>query len=87
MIIHIFFSIIILLFNTIVSWLPSVSALPFGMDSFFVTMVSVFKGSFVTFPYFEVVWNCFTYILGFEVFMIVLKIFLGSRVPTNHHIN
>jgi len=84
MIIHILFSIVIMIFNTITSWLPSVTVLPFGIDDFLITATSIFKGAFLTLPYLTVVWNCFLYILGFEGFMLLLKVFLGSRVPSHN---
>jgi len=83
MIIHLLFSIIIMIFNTLVSWLPSVSVLPFGMDSLWISSVGYFKGFMLIFPPLEIVYQAFVFYLGFRLLLIVLKVFLGKRVP--HH--
>lgn len=81
MIIHILLSIVIVILNTITSWLPVVTELPFGLDSILQTAVSYFHGAGQTLPYLEVVWSAFLYVAGFELLLLVLKIFLGSRTP------
>jgi len=83
MIINIIFALFVVFFNIITSWLPTVTELPFGLDTTLATAVSYFHGITETVPYLQVVWTCFLYVLGFEILMLVLKLFLGSRTPHN----
>jgi len=62
--------------------LPEVLSTPLTMAS------SAWYGIFETIPYLEVVWNTFLYILiPFEISMIIIKFFLGHRVPSHHDIH
>jgi len=86
MIIHLILSVVTVFANILTSWLPDVEVLPLGLDPILNTAVGYFNGVTETLPYLNVVWQCFLYILSFEILLLVLKIFLGSRVPT-HNIN
>lgn len=55
--------------------------LPWGIDSLFVTASNYFHGAMETLPYLQVVWTCFLLALGFELAMLIMKLFLGSRTP------
>jgi len=68
----------------LLSVLPKVDTLPFGIDAILVTMVGYFHGAMVTIPYLQVVWSCFLWILLFEVLLLVAKFVFGSRLPANH---
>lgn len=81
MIIQLLITIALGFLTILFGWLPSVDSLPFGIDSAFITLVSYFRGAIQTLPYMQVVWNCFLYLLGFEILMVVLKFFLGHRAP------
>lgn len=76
-----FFQLIISIFN-----LPVITELPFGIDGILTTAVSYYHGITETVPYLQVVWNCFLFVLAFEVVLLVLKLVLGSRLPA-HTIN
>jgi len=83
MIIHIFFSIIIIIFNTVVSWLPTATVLPWGIDEILVFSVGMFKGMMLIFPPLEIVFEAFLAYLSFRLLIIIVTIFAGSRSP--HH--
>ena len=83
MIIYYLLQLLIGIGEALTSVFGSVSVLPFGIDSFLSTAVGYFKGAFITLPYLEVVWTCFLWVILFEVSLLVLKVFMGSRVPHN----
>jgi len=87
MIFEILFFIIFGLLSALVFWLPGYGDvplhLPWGIDPLFVQMSRYFHGAIDTLPYLEVVLVCFGYALLFELGMMFLKLFLGSRAP--HH--
>lgn len=86
MILQIFLTILISAINILFFWLPSVTSLPFGLDNILVMASGYFHGAMDTLPYLEVVWTCFLYLLGFELLLVILKFFLGSRAP-GHNAN
>jgi len=58
--------------------------LPFGIDDALVSIVGTWNAFLVTFPYADIAWTMFIYfILPFELGMLLLKIILGSRTPSN----
>jgi hypothetical protein len=67
------------------SWLPGAGdvplLLPWGTDHSIVLAVGYFRGIMSTFPYLEVVWICFGYVILFEIGLLLLKFILGSRTP------
>lgn len=79
MIIQLFLQILISLITLLFSWLPDVTILPFGIDTALSYAVQLFHGAMSTLPYLEIVWTCFLYLLGFEILLVILKFFLGSR--------
>jgi len=81
MITSIFLNLVTDFFNGAFSIMPEIAELPFGLDGIFTTAISIFNGAMNTLPYIAVVWDCFLYLLGFEIFMLVLKMFLGDRAP------
>jgi len=84
MIIQLLIQILIGIITIIFSWLPSIETLPFGVDGALTLAVSYFKGATETFPYLEIVWTCFGYLLGFEILLIIVKFFLGNRTPAHN---
>lgn len=87
MIFQILFFILSPLINALKSLLPcgdpACVTLPFGLDPLFVQISSYWHGAMITVPYFQVVWTCFLYVMAFELALLVLKLFLGSRAPHN----
>jgi len=85
MIFEILFFILFGLLGVLLGWLPGWGQvpllLPWGIDSVMVTAVSYYRSIIETVPYLEVLMQAFLYALGFELAMIVLKVFLGARVP------
>lgn len=71
------------MFNTLVSWLPTADTLPWGLDDIWTDAIAYFKGFTELFPPMEIVFQAFMIYLGFRLLLIVVKIFVGSRVP--HH--
>jgi len=51
------------------------------LDPVFSTMVSYYHGAIETLPYLAIGFEMFLYLLGFELAMLFLKLFLGSRTP------
>jgi len=49
------------------------------------TVVGVWNAFLVTFPYAQLPWTIFLYvIIPFELILLILKAILGSRVPTHN---
>jgi len=73
---------------TIVSFIfapfPTISELPWGIDSVMVSGVSGFKYLAELYPPFSTVLTAFLVYIGFRVGIILLRFFLGSRTPTQH---
>lgn len=65
------------------SWLPQVQVLPFGMDAVFSTAVGYYN-YFAGYNW-PVVYpmTCALIYLSFELTLLVIKFFLGSRTPTH----
>jgi len=89
MIIVMLVSLLISLVSVIFVFLPvvTIATLPYvgpAISSTLVTVVGVWNAFLDTFPYAQIVWHVFLFIiLPFEILMIVAKFFLGSRVPSN----
>lgn len=79
MLIQLLLQILISLVTILFSWLPDVAILPFGIDAALSYVVELFHGAIETLPYLEIVWTCFLYLIGFEILLVILKFFLGSR--------
>jgi len=87
MIIILLLNFLLLIIGAVFSFFPVVLELPFGIDGFLTTAVGYFIGIFDTIPYLEVVWTSFKWIIVFEIALLVLKLFFGSRSPVNHPTN
>lgn len=79
MLIQLLLTILINAINVLFFWLPSVTTLPFGIDGALTYIVQLYHGAMATLPYLEIVWTCFLYLLGFELLLVIMKVFLGSR--------
>lgn len=64
--------------------MPTITELPFGLDGIFALAIGYFKGFMETLPYVETVWHAFLWLVLFEVSLLLLKLFLGSRTPVNN---
>jgi len=87
MIFSILFFVILSVLSILTQFLPGAGVVPFvlpwGIDEFLVQMSAYFHGAINTFPYLEVVLRCFLYAFLFEIALIFIRLFLGSRTPTN----
>jgi len=89
MIITFILNIILIVFAGLFNFIPAVtiSSIPVigsFLSNLLITMVGIFNGFMETFPYAVIVWHMFLWvILPFEILLIVVKFFLGSRVPAN----
>jgi len=61
--------------------------LPWGVDGILSSIVSFYRGAMETLPYLRAGLNAFLIILAFEIGMLILKLFLGSRTPLTQHGN
>lgn len=79
------FYLIMGLLGLLTSWLPGYGnvplLLPWGTDSLISTIISYYRGAIETLPYLATGLNAFIILLGFELAMLILKLFLGSRTP------
>jgi hypothetical protein len=89
MIINLLINFLLLIFGSLFVFFPvvSISTIPLVGPSIYsslVFMVTTWNSFMVTFPYAQVLWDSFLYIIiPFEVVMLVLKFFLGHRAPAN----
>lgn len=88
MITQFFVNIIIIIVSTIFSIFPVVSLASFGsvgvsIESTILFVVQMWNAFLITFPYGQIAWTMFlTVVIPFEITMLVLKFFLGSRTPS-----
>jgi len=59
-------------------------ALPIGVHDTLIEAMGYFNSFMIEFPYLQPLWSLFLLIISFEFGMILLKVFLGSRTPTNN---
>lgn len=62
---------------------PTITEIPWGVDSFLVNGVGYFKALMEFFPPLSTVFSAFMIYIGFRVSIIVLRFFFGSRAPTH----
>jgi len=81
---------LIALFNDIVmiilnlipdSSLASIPIIGDDIQSILLWIVTTWNAFLVTVPYFQIVWDLFIYAIYFEICIIILKFWLGSRTP------
>lgn len=83
------FAVIVMILSGIFGFLPTVSiaTIPYigeSVESVLITMITTWNAFLVTFPYAEVGWNIFLYvIIPFEILMLIAKFFFGSRLPAH----
>lgn len=87
MLFQILFFIVFGILSALTFWMPGYGEyplpLPWGTDSLFQTMSSYYHGAIETLPYLEVVLEAFGYALLFEIALVILRLFIGHRAPTN----
>jgi len=89
MIITLLINLIFIIFASIFTLLPEVTIadIPYigsFIQSTLLTMVKMWNAFIVTFPYADVPWKIFLFVvLPFEILMLIAKFFLGHRLPTN----
>jgi len=90
MIFQILYFLIFGILSALTFWMPGYGdvplLLPWGIDAIFVQMAGYFKGAIETLPYLQVVLTCFLIVIAFEIGMMFIKMFLGSRAP-GHNVN
>jgi len=84
MITQFFFTIIITVFDSITSFLPQVSSLPFGIDGVLQTSIGWVNSLVVLFWPIEVILSVFLWYLTFRVGLVLLKLIMGTRTPHTH---
>jgi len=91
MIIALLINIIVSMFGVLFGFFPVVTLndIPVVGEfvrSTFVMAIGFWNAFIVTFPYAALPWHIFIYaVLPFEVLLIILKFFLGSRAPQNYN--
>jgi hypothetical protein len=66
--------------SVILSPLPTVTALPFGIDSAMSYVVGMWNAFLVDFPPLAIVFQCLLWYYGILLFLLVLKLIFGHRV-------
>jgi len=69
------------IFGTIFSIFPSVTSLPFSLDAFLITSVGQLYAFIGVFWPLQPVWDCVLFYVPIKAGLLVLRVFLGSRVP------
>lgn len=57
-------------------------SMPFGIDEIFVTGVAYLKTFMLMVPFIYTIFNAFIILIAWKAILLLLKIALGSRVPT-----
>jgi len=74
-------TVLLSIFGVIFAVFPVVTTLPFGMDSALTTAIGYVNSFFNDFPLLLIVWHMTLWYLGIRVFLLILKVLLGSRAP------
>lgn len=84
MIITLFLMFIVNLFAMIMSILPTVN-IPDSWTVMLIQVVQYWNEFRELFPFMNIVWTCFLWLIAFEIGLIILKVFLGSRAPVSNN--
>jgi len=89
MIITLLLNLIVLIIGMLFVFFPIVTledipAIGFFVSDYLTWAVQVFNSAMETFPYAETGWFALKIILIFELGIIAMRFFLGSRTPINH---
>jgi len=68
--------------NGIVSWIPHVDTIPFGIDDALITLFGYWHGFLAVMWPLEIVWTCVLFYYGIKLILLGLKFipWLGTRV-------
>ena len=66
--------------GAIFSIFPTVTSLPFGLDSVLSTGFGYWNSFLAVFPPLQIVWACFLWFLFYKATMMIFKMFFGARV-------
>jgi uncharacterized protein (DUF983 family) len=89
MIFNLLINVVLAVFGYLFTLLPVVTIASIPIVGSFVSSalyfaVEIWNSFMVTFPYAQLVWHVFIYvILPFEILMLIGKFFLGHRMPNN----
>lgn len=75
------FKMILLVLTIPFAFLPHALSLPFGVDAFTTSMVAAWYGFLTVAWPLQAMWNCFLLFIPIQLVLIVMKVFLGSRLP------
>lgn len=81
MLTYLFLRLIVIFFASIVSWLPRVDVLPFGIDSALGTAMGYWYSFLAVMWPFAIVWTMFLWYLGIRATVYALRLILGSHTP------
>ena len=88
MLVQVLVNSIIDFFNATVSWLEPVTALPtvfgFDLDGALTTGIGEMRTLFNTFWVFEIIFQGFLVLMGYYVIKMLMRLFLGNRLPASH---
>jgi len=74
---------VLYLFSLFLAPFPTVTELPWGVDSFFSNGMGYYRQLMVYLPPLSTVLDAFLIYIGFRLSIIILRFFLGSRTPTH----
>jgi len=83
MIFELLFIALIGFINLLTVWLPDGLTLPYGLDNLFIRFVGTIHVFFVVFPPLVDVMFAVTIYIGFRLVLLILRMILGSRVPSS----
>lgn len=83
MIIFFIIQLVILIISLFFAPFPTISELPWGIDTFLSNGMSYYRQLMVYLPPLSTVLSAFLIYIGFRLSIIVLRFFLGSRTPTH----
>jgi len=63
------------------AWLPNVNTLPWGIDGFLLTSISLVRRIGEVFPPIGILISFFLIYMGWRLTLLVVKLILGSRSP------
>lgn len=83
MITYVILQVLISLVGGLLSWLPTITVLPFGIDGYLSTGIGYFRGLFGVFPFLSTILTVALAYLSFRLVLQGAKVVLGHRAP--HH--
>lgn len=81
MLIQLLIQIVLSVLDVLFFWLPVADLLPLGSDQAFLTFFGYIRSFVERMWPLQIIYECFLYFAGFMLLMVVLKLFLGHRVP------